>query len=273
MEKIIKALAIFKEGALTNEAQARRACERACKKAPDLPRIKTIAAVGAYNAVIGGPRSDSKRLTGIISYLMRSGALIDPDFSIDLVNFSVNRNFLKEDKTYDLVFISYILREQLKGTFVYDGGSGGGTKRNFPSLLEHHRFYGVALSHDHNDSSWRQRISSCDAKIVATYGGQAEIGTHSLCTDQNRHEIVPVIDTPAHRSNRFSMPGWNKYCEIDLESRASLKTLYNNAANDLPMPWLGFAAAPSYLKDAALHLSEQTTFGRNVRKQTSLALS
>lgn len=263
--------AIFKGSAIRNEAQARRLCERACKNAPDLPRIKTIAAVGAYDAVIGGPRSDSKRLTGVMSYLMRSGALIDPDFSIDLVNFSVNRDFLKEDKRYDLVFISYILRDQLRGTMIYDGDSA--RKKDFPNLLASRSFFGVALSKDHNDRSWQQRISDCHPKVVATYGGQAEIGTHSLCADQNADVIIPVIDTPHHKASRFSMCRWNDYYEIDLESRASLKMLYNNAANDLPMPWLGFAAAPSYLKDIAPHLSTETTFGRNSQKHIPLILA
>ena len=267
---MIRVPASFNLNALTDEAQARRVCERACKKAPDLPRIKAIAAVGAYDAVIGGPRCDSKRLTGVMSYVMRSGALVDPDFSIDLVNFSVNRNFLEEDRKYDLVFISFILREHLKGTFVYNGG--GEARSNFSNLLAFRRFYGVALSENHNDNNWQQRISACDARIVATYGGVTEIGTHSLCTDQNIQAIIPVIDTPLYKASHFSARRWNRHFEPDLESRACLKTLYNNAANDLPMPWLGFAAAPSYLKAVAPYLSTESAFGRNARNRISLIL-
>lgn len=258
-----KCLDFFKGVALSDETNARRQCERLCNDFPDLPRLKTIAAVGAYDAVIGGKRADSRRLTGIMSYLMHSTILIDPNFSIDVVNFSNKRNFLEEDKKYDLVFISFILRQALRGTFVY--GSRQKEELSLRGLADFRGYYGVALSKDHNDAAWQGRVSSCDAKVIATYGGASEIGTQVLCDGQNDNGFVPLIDTPDKKVCHFSARKWNKYLEPDLESYASLTLLYNNAANDLPMPWLGFAAASGYLKTIAPYLSQETTLGRNAR--------
>lgn len=250
---------IFNGVALYNEAQARRLCDKICKAYPGQPRLKTIAAVGAYDAEIGGKTADSKRLTGVMTYLLQSGCLIDPDFDIDVVNFRQKRDFLNEDKQADLVFISFILARHVRGSRLYDE-----TRMN--DLVEEadwRSYYGLTLSPQHQAEAWQRRIESCAAKMVVTYGGSDEIGTQTLCVDGNRDALLPVIPTPPLRVRGFI--GDKKSWDSGFGEGADLKLLYNNTANDLPMPWLGFAAAADYLKVAASGLSPATSLGRHAR--------
>ncbi|MCM2344382.1 MAG: hypothetical protein NDJ24_07460 [Alphaproteobacteria bacterium] len=253
----------FNPLSLPDENTARRICERLCAQAPEQSRLKTIAAVGAYDAEIGGPRVDSRRLTGIMSYLLRSRLLIDPDFSIDVVNLAHRRNFLEEDKKYDLVFISFILREQLRGTFAC--ATDHKINEPFSSYAHFRGHYGVALGPQHNETVWQKRVVASDPRLVVTYGGQAEIGTHVLCAGDQSTRLTPVIATPAFKIGHFPTKKWNRHGEPDLDSKASLELLYNHTANDLPMPWLGFAATPDYLQASAAGASPQTVLGRQVR--------
>jgi len=251
---------LFNDMALSNEAQARRLCDKLCTALPDQPRLKTIASVGAFDAEIGADMVDSKRLTGVMSYLLRSGFLIDPDFTIDAVNFVKKRDFLKEDNQADLVFVSFILERQQYGTVVYDERMAEiAEQANSPRS-----YFGVALSRLHRAEIWRNRIESAGAQMVVTYGGRDEIGTHTLCDRNNQDKILPLIGTPSQRIAQYAV--W-KGKEPDLESRADLKTLYNNAANDLPMPWLGFAARPDYLKAVAPGLSQDTVLGQRAKAE------
>lgn len=262
-KKMGKWLDIFNRAARYDEKQARRDCGALCEAAPEQPRLKTIAAVGAYDAVIGGDRADSRRLTAIMSYLLRSGVLIDPDFSIDIVNLSDKRDFLSEDKKYDLVFVSFILHAYHRGTFVYSDRSLQKNMSSDPRRLRN--FYGLALSKNHNHGLWQDKMSSCAAKMIATYGGSDEIGTQTLCGPRNAATIIPLIETPDKRVCDYSGRRWNRYLEPDLESGVDLGVLYNNAANDLPMPWLGFAAERAYLQTIAGALSPRTSLGQKGR--------
>ncbi|MGZ9109254.1 MAG: hypothetical protein ACXW4B_10610 [Micavibrio sp.] len=244
----------FNDMALSNEAQARRLCERLCTALPDLPRLKTIASVGAYDAEIGADMVDSKRLTGVMSYLLRSGFLIDPDFTLDAINFRQRRDFLLEENKADLVFVSFILERHQYGTLVYDESLSDAADK----VQNDRAYYGLALSQKHRGDAWKNRLEASGAQVVVTYGGADEIGTQTFCND-DKDAFTPVIRTPRHRiCNVIRRDGGPR----DLEKGVNLKTLYNDAANDLPMPWLGFAARPGYLKDAAPGLSAETLLGR-----------
>lgn len=236
-------------------------CGRLCEAMPELPRIKTIAAVGAYDGQIGGIGTDSRRLTGIMSYLLQSGVAIDPSFEIDVINFRERRNFLDEDKKADLLFIAFILACS-KNTIPYHTGLNKEARYH-----DYRSVFGLALSPKHTPDTWRERILACDAKMIATFGGVSEIGTHILCEDKEESGLRALIDTPKFSlHNRAVMESINpKYGGYVLKTKTSLATLYNNAANDLPLPWLGFAGTPAYIKAAGPFLSEETTLGRNAR--------
>lgn len=256
----------FNKVALLDETQARALCAKLCAANPEAPRLKKIASVGAYDAVIGGPGVDSRRLTAVMTYLLQSGVMIDPDFEIDIINFRQNRDFLREDTRADLVFVSFILSRHMTGVMMYDRKLNDVAEKS-----EDYRFaYGVALSEFHNLHAWRERIEQSGAKIIATYGGKDEIGTHNLRGDDNKHRIKTLIETP-----QFSMayhahviPNDKNVGGFELETNKGLAFLYNGAANDLPMPWLGFAARADYLRQAACSgsgFSNTTVLGRTAR--------
>ena len=260
---------MFQQSA-TGETDFRRVCEELCNARPAQPRLKTIAAVGAYDATIGGQGVDSKRLTGIVTYLLQSGILIDPDFIVDAINFREKRDFLKEDQKADLVFVSLILARHVwrmhRMTYEYDDKIHDLAHRSedYRSVL------GLALSADHEMSIWQKRIETAGAKIIATYGGRDEIGTHNLFNADNAQNFRTVIETPGHHMGASgyveTREGDKAIGGYELRTKVSLSQLYNKAANDLPMPWLGFAASPAYLDSVKEGLSEETVLGFNAKK-------
>lgn len=253
----------FNKVALLDEAQARALCARLCAANPEAPRLKKIASVGAYDAVIGGPGVDSRRLTAVMTYLLQSGVMIDPDFEIDVINFRQKRDFLREKTEADLVFVSFILSRHMNGVLTYDGRLNDVAEKS-----DDYRFaYGVALSDLHDLESWRARINQSGAKIIATYGGKDEIGTHNLRNDYNGHIIKTLIHTPQHSMAHHAhvVESDKNVGGFELATRTDLTTLYNNAVYDLPMPWLGFSARADYLRRAACAgsgFSQETVLGR-----------
>ncbi len=254
----------FNRFALVDEMQARRLCERLCADNPDLPRLRNIASVGSYDGVVGGPGVDSRRLTGVMSYLLQSGFMIDPDFNIDVINFRQKRDFLIEETKADLVFVSFILARRVRGTLVY----GQTMNEHAEKAHDYRMVYGLALSDQHDLTKWKNRIEGSGAKIVATYGGQDEIGTHNLRDEPHTPQrLQTLIKTPQYSMGHYAsvVEGDKNVGGFELETKSNLSFLYNNAANDLPMPWLGFTARPDYLRRAAPGLSGETALGRAAR--------
>ncbi len=254
----------FNKVALVNETQARRLCEQRCTQNPDVPRLRHIATVGAYDGVIGGAGVDSRRLTAVMAYLLQSGFMIDPDFQVDVVNFRQSRDFLREETKADMVFVSFILASVLRNTLVYDVHLNAVAEQS----QDYRHTYGIALSDRHNIEVWRRRIAQSGAEMVVTYGGKDEIGTHNLCVTTINHakgldDIVPLIKTPQHQIALHArhVADDKDVGGFEMKTNTPISVLYNNAANDLPMPWLGFAARVDYLKNAAPALSDKTTLG------------
>jgi hypothetical protein len=251
--------------ALTSTAAFRRVCDELCNANPEQPRMKTIAAVGAYDGRIGGAGVDSQRLTGVVSYLLQSGVMIDPDFEVDVVNFREKRDFLSEDKQADLVFVSLILAQHIfRATYNYHERLHEIAKER----SDYRYVFGTAISPENSALAWNKRMVAAGAKIVATYGGPHEIGTHNLCGVDNERAFRTLIATPEHSMWQHvdKTDGDKDIGGFTLNTKVGLSFLYNDAANDLPMPWLGFAAAPGYLKEAKGGLSRETTLGRRAQE-------
>lgn len=255
---------MFQQSA-TGDADFRKVCDELCTAQPEQPRLKTIAAVGAYDATIGGKGVDSRRLTGVVTYLLQSGILIDPAFDIDVVNFREKRDFLIEDKSADLVFISLILAQHIfRATYYYS--------ERLNELAAQRRDYryifGTALSTENSATAWKKRIQGAGAKVVATFGGKDEIGTHTLAANINDVSLLTLIKTPdAHMALHVDKEdGDPDDGGFELRTKTELSRLYNLAAYDLPMPWLGFAAAPAYLGQVKNGLSDKTVLGVNARR-------
>lgn len=243
---------IFNGAALRSAAEARRVCDLLCTAQPDLPRLRTIAAVGAYDADIGGKSVDSRRLTRIMSYLLRSGVLIDPDFSVDVVNFAQKRDFLHETDTADLLFVSFILHSPSNMTMKYGDWLHGIVEEE-----GERETFGLALSADHSLAAWRARTAATRAKMLVTYGGSDEIGTATLGAGEAGNALVPVIASPNARIAHYAVMGANGYW--DMERAVNIRAMYNDRAADVPMPWLGFAMERTYLQQMQPAFAAQTT--------------
>ena len=240
---------------ITN-SEFRESCRIKCALSPNMPRLKTIAAVGVYCAEIGGSDVDSQRLTAALTYCLRSGILIDPDFEIDIVNFRDRRNFLTETSSIDLVFISNILNKRLKGTFDITA------ETNMPEGTSFRAFYGFGLSKGHGMSDWVKRIEQSGAKLVVTFGGCLEIGTHDL-SGFNGAQQVPLIETPETSFglyNEIITPKKDQLGGYQFEPLGSLKEIYGERAEayDLPMPWLGISASPDYIEQLSKAFGTET---------------
>lgn len=226
----------------SSEYELRERCRALCAQYPDLPRLKTIAAVGAYDAEIGGAGVDSQRLTGILNYLLDCGYLVDPGFEIDVVNFREGRDFLREDKKADLVFVSYILGcRPFNDAETFKSAAEMEARPDYPLSLC------TLLSWRNHDYGWSKRLVAADAKMIATYGGNYEVGTNFL-----KFEFDVLIPSPDEEcaGNRA-------------ESIEEMRPLYP-ALNDIdvPMGWLGFAGNTEYLAAIAPALNAQTCLGR-----------
>lgn len=251
----------FNENSFVSEAQARALCARHAARHPDLPRLKTVAFVGAYDGVIGGPARDSRRLTGIMAYMLRSGFVIDPDFEIDVVNFRDGRDFLKEDKAADVTIVSFILAEK-RYRQTYDYGE------HLNRVFDQKRWslssvFGRALSAEHSEQRWQDRLRQAGTQVAITYGRPLEVNTATLCGGSSLlKSLIPTPPLPEEPYIKNPDPE-----HLDMESLIDIRAHYNDAGAGLPpTPWLGFAARGDYVKDMAAAMNPGTMLGRAALK-------
>lgn len=226
-----------------NEQSFRARCAEACARHPDLPRLKNIAAVGAYDAVIGGDRKDSERITAALSYTLKSGILIDPDFFIDVVNYREGRDFLLEDNPADLVIVSYILVGAQPPYFWPD---------NAGKLNEDELAYTV--SRRNCRGGWINHIEEIGAKMVITYGGNLEVNAQTFADYRNSDHVVLI-------------PSPDEECMDRYVSASEMKPLYPTLPHiDLPSAWFGFSARRDYLCATKPSLNLDTCLGAEAHK-------
>lgn len=188
--------------------------------------LKNIAVVGVAQPLFfgfNGGDEDSLRIRHILNYLAQKQVAIDKDFALDAVSFTNGRDFLKEDKTYDLVFVSCIPRDE---------ASGGTDLKIKAQDLEGHKNAGHdifaaqalagALSDEHSPKKWAYRVAQSGAQYAISFGGQDEITSQDLCSN-HYEEILP---TPNRR-----IRGWTNRYESTQE--------FYGKPNDYPMLWLG----------------------------------
>lgn len=192
--------------------------------------IKTISVVGAptpYGVKYEGGDEDSVRLRHILNYVARTKvASINPQFEIDTVDFNTGRDFLREEKQTDLLFISCVPASEqslLKQPVIIDD-KGLQSMRDRGSAFDQAQQMKLAdsLSVHHTRQKWVERLKSSKASLCVTFGGCAEISTNYLANDL----YEDVITTP----NR-TIRGWTTPYE-------SAEEFYGHP-NDYPMLWLG----------------------------------
>jgi hypothetical protein len=206
------------------EKEFRARCALDFNQAADA--IKNIAVVGVARPMLfglNGGDEDSVRIRHMLNFLAAQGEAISPDFELDAVSFTNGRDFLKEDKQYDMVFVSCIPRDEDSG--------GSDLKVTDESLSDYmnaqrdevlvHRLAG-ALSDEHCPSAWAKRLQQSGAKLCVTFGGQDEINTGDLRSEMYE-ELLP---TPDRR-----IRGWTNRYETSEE--------FYGKPNNLPMLWLG----------------------------------
>lgn len=226
-----------------NEETFRARCTAACARHPDLPRLKTIAAVGVYDAVIGGHDKDSQRLTDMLDYMLRSGFLIDPDFEIDAINFREGRDFLFEDNPVDLVFVSYILVGAQEPYF----WPNDARKFNEDEIS-------YTVSRRGCRGGWANHIDEIGAKMVVTYGGHLEVNAQTFASEY-RDDYAVLIPSPSEE------------CMGRIVPASKIKPLYPTLPRiDLPYGWFGFSAQRDYLMATKPSLHAKTCLGEEALK-------
>ena len=226
-----------------NEENFRARCAAACARHPELPRLKNIAAVGVYDAVIGGDETDSDRLTAALDYILRSGFLIDPDFVIDPINFREGRDFLFEDKPADLVFVSYILAGAQAPYF----WANDSKKLNLDEIS-------YTVSRRGCRGGWANHIDEIGAKMVVTYGGHMEVNAQTFGNAYN-DDFAVLIPSP------------DEECMERIVPASKMKPLYPALPKiDLPWGWFGFSAQRDYLMATKPSLHAKTCLGEEALK-------
>jgi hypothetical protein len=226
-----------------NEENFRARCAEVCARHPDLPRLKNIAAVGVYDAGIGGPGEDSRRLTATLDYILRSGFLIDPEFIIDPVNFREGRDFLFEDKPADLVFVSYILAGAQAPYFW--------PKEDKPFNRDEISY---TVSRRGCRGGWANHIDEIGAKMVVTYGGHMEVNAQTF-------------GGPYHDDFAVLIPSPDEECMGRFVPASQMKPLYPTLPRiDLPWGWFGFSARRDFLMATKPSLHAKTCLGEEALK-------
>lgn len=243
MQDNITSIFAGQSGAL-NEKALRQRCHELCDQFPGLPRLRTIAAVGALtepnDAGIVLSHRDSMRMNLTLGYLLKSGFLIDPDFEIDAVNFREGRNFLDEDKPADLIYVAYILRDMDRFTKKFERY---GVPEDECELIE-------MLSARHFPEEWTDRARQAGAKMIFTYGGRYEIHAGYFQDNGADQPYTVLIESP-----------WDE-CAGGFD-KGELKAQYPDYKGiDVPLVGLGFSADENYLRATAPSINSTTCLGR-----------
>jgi hypothetical protein len=210
-----------------DEATLRARCARVAGDLPAQPAIRRIAFVGALQCTIGARDMDSVRMTHALDYLLRSDVVVSPNFEIDVINLYHGRDFLAEETTTDLLFVSFVpnvehrLFARLEPSVLEaqrDALATGGAARD-PS------FFWQARSQQHSVELWRQRAVATGARLILTVGGRKEISTQVLATGSYQ----TLVPTPLYE------------CQPPYRSW-SREQLYEGVAWDVPYRWLGVLA-------------------------------
>jgi hypothetical protein len=218
-----------------DEQTLREHCARLVAELPGQPALRRITFVGALECTIGGADMDSVRMTHGLDYLLRSDVVVDPLFEIDIVNLFHGRDFLAEDSTADLLFVSFVPNVEHRLFARLD-----------PAVLEAQRaalavgsgeardpsFFWQARSRDHGAASWRDRATATGARLLLTMGGRKEINSQLFAGD----DWASVIPTPPYECQQ-PYRSWPK------------EQLYQGIAWDVPYKWLGVLARPDYLRE------------------------
>lgn len=228
------------------ELNLRAACRRACEKHPNLPRIRTIASVGAFDNRLGHSTRDASRLTHSLEYLLKSGFLVDPEFSVDAVNFMDNRDFIREDTQADLIFVSYIIRHSTERTAVFRRAAEGAPRPAIKDLT-------CMLSRYHDEHRWTERARRAGAKMIVAYGGSIEIGAEYFCEPTYSAEPFQLLIASPQEECSGSF-------QID-----EMKRIYGTRLIDLPVAGLSFSADQQYLHAAAPAMTQETYLSKICR--------
>lgn len=209
---------------IRHEKEFREKCARDFKDAAR--PIKNIAVVGvARPAFFGfnGGDEDSVRIRHVLNYLAQNDTPIHSAFDLDAISFTNGRDFLKEDKAYDMVFVSCIPvdAKSARSDMVVDDAALPKYEQAGMDTIRAHQLAG-ALSDRHSAYNWSKRLARTGAQLCVTFGGQDEISTQDL-RQEGYEEILP---TPDRRI-------------VEWKNRYESAQEFYGMPNDYPMLWLG----------------------------------
>lgn len=124
--------------------------------------IKTIAHVGHT-----GTPADSLRLMEVITWMADNGYDLPYRPGSDFLDLRHGRDFLAEEKCYDVVVLHFLFR--------------GGFGIPFGVTMKGHQGKQLSTSPLATWSAWRRRLVASNALLVFAFGGLAEVSGTYLC--------------------------------------------------------------------------------------------
>lgn len=208
-----------------DEPSLRAECAIACPEGTP-PEITRIAVVGGLDLDFSNPFSRDAMLLGmLLSYLGYSGIPVSPDFTADCVNLRDGRDFLREQKKYDLVFIPRILARGTPERFTHDV--------RFPrmSLLpsDLRDPFANAVSPLDTPERWQRRCRMAGAKMIVTFGGAQDVG--------------PKTFAGAFYQTLVAAPP----LELDQMTACMPARVFFRQPVDFPFSWIGISAEKNWL--------------------------
>lgn len=269
---------------IQNEADFRRLCATYSDTNTE-SCLQNIAFVGAHDAEIGVQhKPDSRRLTAALVYMLQSGFIFDKDFEIDIINFQDKRDFLTEQKPYDVVFISLIRNQRGDENPNYKppNYSVFSSKLN-ETILGNWQQTASMVSPHHAPDAWLKRARQARAKVIVTFGTQNdEIGTDMFCCPDLSGDTRPyIMQTGARVSNAF--PHDNEITDPNESQLVNvapytplidspeispavtadvLAALEAEGAQDVPLQGLGFCVDQNFLRRNLRDFNRDTFLGQ-----------
>jgi len=120
--------------------------------------LSNIAVVGGIDCDFKLQSADSIKLSETLKYLARTGFIISPEFTLDVINLADGRDFLQEEKKYDLVILLYIYKI-------------GGAVSNSDTKSSDYEGSSFINSPHHSLENWSKCIESTNTKALVSFGG------------------------------------------------------------------------------------------------------
>lgn len=245
-----------------DEAALRELCRKSIDRdLKGFKPIEVIHGVGAHGALkLCGAGRDNQFVSSILTYWLRSGIPIDPNFDIRIFNYAVSpENYLDNTEQCDASFMCFLRGKN--GSFEKARPHNADLEAKREKIIaetswvefEMRQLFFHVVAPNHSQEKWQRRVEQSGARIVATYGGQNEISTSWLATPN----LIPIIDTPNVDFNHETQVE----CAIDLYGYET----------DIPCKWGGVMVRSDAVNDLAGLVNDKTEMAHQIRSKSTMS--